>query len=322
MPSMHNKELLGGGHATVIGAGIIGLSCASSLADVGLAVTIIARNLPGDKSSQWSSPWAGALLSPHPDASCRAMLEESTARVTVTEYYDDRAANAPIWYEKLFPDFCKVIPSSLPTGATLGFSYTGLVVDPNVFLPWMTQKLRSQGVKFVQRELLSLEQLEGTSSEGVLINASGLGAGQLARDDKVIGTRGQTMFVRCNYDRAIIYQGSKYNYVIPRKPSGGVILGGVSQPGDTTIQVDQGLRKDILDRVNRISKGAFEWVDLSTDVDLDIVGLRPAREGGLFVERKGSVVHAYGAGAWGYVYSLGVAKRVQELAVARDRSKI
>ncbi|KAI2864995.1 hypothetical protein CBS76997_10984 [Aspergillus niger] len=248
--------------------------------------------------------------------------ETGVRRVTVTEYYDDRAANAPIWYEKLFPDFCKVIPSSLPTGATLGFSYTGLVVDPNVFLPWMTQKLRSQGVKFVQRELLSLEQLEGTSSEGVLINASGLGAGQLARDDKVIGTRGQTMFVRCNYDRAIIYQGSKYNYVIPRKPSGGVILGGVSQPGDTTIQVDQGLRKDILDRVNRISKGAFEWVDLSTDVDLDIVGLRPAREGGLFVERKGSVVHAYGAGAWGYVYSLGVAKRVQELAVARDRSKI
>jgi glycine/D-amino acid oxidase-like deaminating enzyme len=42
----------------IIGSGIIGLTSALALIEAGYSVTIIARDLPGDDSSQqWASPW-------------------------------------------------------------------------------------------------------------------------------------------------------------------------------------------------------------------------------------------------------------------------
>lgn len=112
-----------------------------------------------------------------------------------------------------------------------------------------------------------------------------------------------------DFDRAVIRQGSQYTYVIPRA-SGGVILGGVSQPGNFDVDPDMALRADILKRVNNMTKGEFGWVDIDKDVSRNIVGFRPARKGGLRVEREGNIIHAYGAGGLGYVYSWGVADQV------------
>lgn len=47
-----SKEQVG-----ITGAGIVGLTSALLLADAGYEVTVVARNLPGDTSTQWSSPW-------------------------------------------------------------------------------------------------------------------------------------------------------------------------------------------------------------------------------------------------------------------------
>lgn len=41
----------------IVGAGIIGLTTALTLAEAGYRVAIIARDLPGDMTTQWSSPW-------------------------------------------------------------------------------------------------------------------------------------------------------------------------------------------------------------------------------------------------------------------------
>jgi glutamyl-tRNA reductase len=41
----------------IIGSGIIGLLSALTLTDAGYKVTIVARDLPGDESIDWASPW-------------------------------------------------------------------------------------------------------------------------------------------------------------------------------------------------------------------------------------------------------------------------
>lgn len=41
----------------IIGSGVIGLLSALTLTDAGYKVTIIARDLPGDESQAWASPW-------------------------------------------------------------------------------------------------------------------------------------------------------------------------------------------------------------------------------------------------------------------------
>lgn len=203
--------------------------------------------------------------------------------------------------------------SSLPATAKVGFRYTGFTVNPNDFLPWLVARLRSKGVNFIQATVSSLDELRALTRARILVNASGLGARELAKDDDVMGVRGQTMFVKCDYKQVAILQGSEYTYAIPRISAGGVILGGVSQVSNDTT-VDQGLKKDILRRVNRITGNAFGWVDVERDVQ-DIVGFRPGRRGGIRVERDGDVVHAYGGGSLGYVYAFGMASRVRDLIV-------
>lgn len=45
-------------HIAIAGAGITGLACAYLLLEAGNKVTIVARNLYGDKSVEWASPWS------------------------------------------------------------------------------------------------------------------------------------------------------------------------------------------------------------------------------------------------------------------------
>lgn len=166
-----------------------------------------------------------------------------------------------------------------------------------------------------------MDDLRALTKARILVNASGLGAKQLAGDDEVVGVRGQTMFVKCDVKQATMLQGSEYTYAIPRISAGGVILGGVSQPSITDTTVDQSLKKDILERVNRITGNKFAWVDVERDVQ-DIVGFRPGRRGGIRVQRDGDIVHAYGGGSLGYVYAFGMASRVRDLVVKHGRSRL
>jgi glycine/D-amino acid oxidase-like deaminating enzyme len=41
----------------VVGAGILGLASSLLLTDAGHKVTIVARDHPGDKNTNWASPW-------------------------------------------------------------------------------------------------------------------------------------------------------------------------------------------------------------------------------------------------------------------------
>lgn len=202
------------------------------------------------------------------------------------------------------------------------------MVDPNVFLPWIFTTLQHKGVSFIRRHVSSLEELKQITRADILVNASGLGARVLAADEKVHPVRGQTMFISCrdedstHHKQAVIYHGSHYTYAIPRKPSGGIILGGVSQASNTNTAVDFSLRPDMLRRVNEVTGNSFDWVDLDKDVVRDIVGFRPGRTGGPRVERVGKVVHAYGVGGLGYLFAFGVAAKVTELVRATTKAML
>jgi hypothetical protein len=45
-------------HVGIVGSGVIGLTCALVLCEAGYKVSIVARELPGDTSNNWASPWS------------------------------------------------------------------------------------------------------------------------------------------------------------------------------------------------------------------------------------------------------------------------
>lgn len=221
------------------------------------------------------------------------------------------------------PDFKPIPREHLPkdTGVTSGVNYTTLAINPRIFLPYLHAELSKAGVRFVRAEVKSIDQARSLTPAppALVINASGVGARELAQDESVLPIRGQTMFLKTDYARCMMLEGKEYTYIIPRPQSGGVIIGGVKQPGRTDAVVDEHVRTDILRRVNALTGGAFKDVDLvkgrAEGSVVDVVGFRPGREGGLRVEidERRRVVHAYGAGGAGYIYSFGVAQRVGNL---------
>jgi D-amino-acid oxidase len=235
--------------------------------------------------------------------------------------------SSDFWYKShdSIPDF-ELIPSTLlPGKATLGCSYTGFVVDPSKFLTWIKSQLDKLNVKFIRKTLNDLEEAKALTGARVVINASGLGARELAQDEDVQPIRGQTVLVSVPDSQldllknATMYQGSQYTYIIPRPASQSVVLGGIKQPGSTVAAPDFEFRKDILQRVNALSDGAFKWLedtigDPDSPLIKDNVGFRPGRSLGLRVEKDGEhVVHAYGVAGLGYLYSFGIADKVRNL---------
>ncbi|KAL4954703.1 hypothetical protein BDW69DRAFT_205024 [Aspergillus filifer] len=313
-------------NVTIIGSGVIGLLSALVLTEARYRVTIIARDLPGDENQNWASPWAGAGFLPHPESRDQSLQAESfkyycalahrdpTSGVQVlkaTEYFDDRDDDSSIWYKNIVPGYRRLGEDKLYPNAKIGFSY-------------QTKKLEKRGVRFIQGEIKSFAEANKMAKTDVLVNATGLGAKELAGDDNVVPIRDQTIFMKTDFDEIAIFQGSHYTYVIPRMFSGGVIVGGVSQEGNYDREVDEQLRSEFLQRAKKFDHTRLHTLDLEKDVKRDIVAFRPGRRGGYRLEAEGDVVHAYGFAGLGYVYSYGAALKVRELveSVLAPRSRL
>lgn len=130
---------------------------------------------------------------------------------------------------------------------------------------------------------------------------------------------GQTCLVRNHCTEGITRQNDdgSWSFCIPRPLDGGTIIGGTKQPHDWDPTPSIDARERLLANATKWfpftpeSKGKF-------DVIQDIVGRRPAREGGMRIEVEKLaggkfVVHAYGAGGRGFELSRGVAEDVTGL---------
>jgi D-amino-acid oxidase len=216
---------------------------------------------------------------------------------------------------KVNPFYRHLPADELPAGVKAGVTVTSVTINPLIYLPFLQRKLGKSGTKFIRFTATDLKQVLQMTGADIIVNATGLGAGPLCNDSAVIPIRGQAMFLRNrpDWNQVLLRQDNAYTYVIPRLGSGGVLFGGIRQEGNESENADPTLRKDILARVNHVSRGAFKDVNLDTDVE-DLVGFRPGRKGGYRLETDGTnIIHAYGFDGVGYVCSTGVAKRVLSL---------
>ncbi|KAF9890101.1 hypothetical protein FE257_006262 [Aspergillus nanangensis] len=319
---------------TIVGSGIVGMATAAMLSRHH-KVTIIARNLPGDEPSiDWASPWAGVSFVAGGCTSAReekmqldsftelwrwgeAYPESSIRRVRMEDFYDDDKNPEEVWW-KVLPEF-RVLPAHvLPKGAKAGTSYTTLVLNPSIFLPWLKQQLEGWGVEFRRMHLNALSDASHLRHD-VLINATGIGSKFLSdiADQDVELVRGQTLIVKSDYQKMFMHDNGKdYTYAIPRM-DGTVILGGIRQPDSTNPEVDLEISKDIVRRLNADLPNVFSADLAEYDIIGHNVGIRPGRSSGIRIERdlRGgqNIVHVYGFSGGGYIHSFGAARMARDL---------
>ncbi len=296
------------GRVIVVGAGVVGLTCAVRLLEAGHRVDVVARDHPLETTSSvaaavwspYSRPqehvvrWARAAY----DAFAELCDDESAGVVmrTGTELF--REPSGDVWWrDALPPGAGPDRETSLPAGYASGLTMRTPVVEMPVYLRWLAARVDELGGTVTRMNLSALP-----TGDALVVNASGIGARLLGGDRTVSPVRGQVVLVeQVGIDHWWI-DAETPSYVVPRAHD--VVLGGTAIEGEWSRTPEPAVAASILERAARIEPRLADARVLRHKV-----GLRPARPA-VRLERVGDVVHCYGHGGCGVTVSWGCADDV------------
>jgi D-amino-acid oxidase len=300
----------------VVGAGVIGLTCAVRLREAGYDAHVLARDLPAETTSAV----AGALWYPY-----HAFPQDKVARWAKTSYdvlaqlaTDEPSSGVRMrWGTELLrtaedePWWRDAVPAveaahDLPDGFAGGWRLTVPVADTSAYLPWLVTRLDALGGTLTRTWLSALPP------EGIVVNCTGLAARALTDDETLHPVRGQVVLLeQVGLTEWLLEKSDAeaLTYIVPREHD--IVVGGTAQEDVYDPHPDPAVAQDILARaramVPQLSRAAVRG---------HRVGLRPARPevrletvphpGG----PPGGVVHCYGHGGAGVTLSWGCAEDV------------
>ena len=303
---------------TVVGGGVVGLSCALRLAQAGAAVRVVSADPP----ARTTSSVAAAIWSPY-----RAFPPETVDRWALTAYAvfaGLAAAEVPgVWMREgrslvrgaeepgwtaLVPG-ARVVPSPV-AGVRAEVHMVVPVVDMGVYLPWLLARCEQAGVEVRTGTVESLADVDGD----VVVLAAGLRAGPFVDDATSFPVRGQVVRVaNPGLTGWLLDDGpAGLTYVVARGAD--VVCGGTDDEGEWSTEVDPAVE-------DRILRRCWELVPSLQDAPVltRAVGLRPGRPS-VRLERLDvagrPVVCCYGHGGAGVTLSWGCAADVAALALS------
>ncbi|WP_049562295.1 FAD-dependent oxidoreductase [Nonomuraea sp. SBT364] len=222
----------------VLGAGVMGLTAATRLLELGLKVKIFAARKPVDTTSfKAGGQWAVSVVE-------TAMNQQDLKAIIKTSYttFKDSIGKGFGVHER--PNYCPkpaegldmvldLLPGLLPARERLtrlpfqnhtqpGFLYQTLLVEPPVFLPRLQRDLETRGVTIVTKTFATKADILAAVPNKIIVNCTGMGAKKLWNDTKLVGVRGYLAMLPAQ--PALQYLYSRNGYLFPR--SDHVVIGG------------------------------------------------------------------------------------------------
>ena len=248
----------------VLGCGAVGLATARLLLQRGAEVTIYARDLPPDTTSniagaQWSpyavvdddrrTPAFDELLARAAHLSHRLFqkLPRVEYGIRWLENYvlsDEpfRPSSARDLISDLYPETRELRPSEHPFASRYVRRFTTMLIEPPVYLAALVRDVRLAGARIVVGELARREDVLGLP-EPVVVNCTGLGARSLFGDDGFVPIKGQ-LTVLLPQDEVDYIALAGDLYMFPRRD--GILLGGTHERGVESMTVNEEARQSIV----------------------------------------------------------------------------
>jgi D-amino-acid oxidase len=309
--------------AVVVGAGVVGLTTAISLAEAGLTTRIISAEPssrstsfaagalwglpkcgPPDRTREWGRVGLSVLssLAGTPAAGIRLVHgREVSAEPT-----------APAEWADLVPDLRLCQAAELPAGFVSGWTYTAPLVTMPVYLDYLRDRFSAAGGSIsLGPAVTSLTSPSAPLDAPLVVNCTGVGARDLVPDPQVMPIRGQVVIVRNpGIEEFLIdhtMHGTHYVYVFPHGDV--VLLGGTAEDGSW----DTAIRPDAVSRIIDDCSAHFPALR-GAEIVAHRVGLRPYRAAvRLEAEPLGDgrvLWHNYGHGGAGVSLSWGCAREL------------
>ena len=257
------------GPVAVVGSGVVGLSTARLLQDAGFSVTIYAKDLPPNTTSNVAGGWwypvtlfEEQFRTPAFDdqfaAACRFAFQRY--QIMVGPRYGVRWTHSYGMSHHAFNSTGDlgsqgVVGSLLPEFRYLdgnltpfrGYEYARefdtMLIEPPIYLPAMMQDFRIAGGKIVVREFHTPEEV-ASLPEKLVFNCTGLGAKALFNDAELTPIKGQLTFLlpQPEVEYSVVYGSGLYMF----SRQDGVLLGGTHDEGDWSLNVDNPVRDQIV----------------------------------------------------------------------------
>ncbi|UOY03112.1 FAD-dependent oxidoreductase [Blastococcus sp. PRF04-17] len=319
MPPAEGGPLRGSSAVTVVGGGVLGLTCALELARAGHRVQV----LSADPVQDTTSAVAAALWFPYRAAPVDAVLRWGAASLAVfTELSADpssgvvlrpgtvvhRTPEPDLWWAAGIPGLRPATADELPPGAPAGTRCTLPVVEMGRYLPWLLAACSAAGVDVAAARVTRLVDLPGD----VVVVAAGLASGVLLGDDTCVPVQGQVVrLADPGLEDWLLDEDNPagLTYVVPRGTD--VIVGGTAVEGANGAEPDPRVEAAVLERACALVPALRDAPVLSR-----AVGLRPGRPtvrlDRTVVDGR-PVVACYGHGGAGVTLSWGCAADVAAL---------
>ena len=312
--------------ALVLGCGVSGLTTAILLQRQGRRVTIWARDVP----PQTTSNIAAAVWYPYRAFPVERVLKwgadsynafrelvgkpnTGVILANVLDLQPEPDAADPWWAEGV-DGFRHARPDELPAGYGDGFVFDAPVIDTSIYLDYLRAQFEAAGGVIVANRMVR-DLSEAFAACDLVVNCTGLGARELVHDAKLRPSRGQVARIRHTGFRRVIlddYGPNSLAYIVPRIND--IILGGTAIDDEESTAIDSAETPAILRRCAALSP---DFAAVTEDDVLEVkVGLRPVRyEVRLETETPAPgrwLISNYGHGGAGITLSWGCAAEVAE----------
>lgn len=322
----------------VVGAGVVGLTCAVVLAEEGHEVDVLARDLP----LETTSALAGGLWLPYrtaPDGRtaqwARSSLVELSALASgpdgdragvrmVTGHLLDRSGRGLPPWAPATADLAPLTAEREPApGYAEGYRATLPLVHMRRYLAYLGRRLAAAGGTVTRMALGALP------ARRTVVNCTGLAARSLVPDSSVVPVRGQVVLLSDpGLDQWWVddqEQDGHLAYVLPHGDH--VVVGGTAQEDEWSTTPDPATTRRLLDRARELAPALGRAAVLG-----ERVGLRPGRPdvrleiagptGAPGPDTPGrdtpdTIIHCYGHGGSGVTLSWGCAQEVAGIVSGR-----
>jgi D-amino-acid oxidase len=245
----------------VLGAGVMGLTAATRLCDLGLTVTIYSDRKPLETtSSKAGGQWAVSVVE-------FKGKEQELADIIKIAYTTFKASIGQGFGVSERPNYTaspshnldvviQLVPGLIPPRVALprlpfeghansGFVYQTLLIEPPVFLAKLETDLKARGAAFVSRKFASKADIKASVPENVIVNCTGLGSMKLFSDPSMQPIKGQLAMLPAQ--SALQYLYGQNGYMFPRGDH--VVIGGTFEVGVNNETPSRAVCKRLVDHV-------------------------------------------------------------------------
>jgi len=256
----------------VLGCGVVGLSSARLLQQVGKEVTIYAKTLPPETTSNS----AGGLWLPYslfdPDRETPQFHEQFLQSLKFSYTYFQQLAgddysvrwlpsyamsdepfsgSAKPVFPEVFPESRDLQPSEHNFPYRYVRQFRTMLIEPHPYLRALLRDFQLSGGRVALQEFHDTAEI-ATLPQPVVVNCTGLGSRALFSDTELIPIKGQLTFLlpqpEVNY---IVLAGDLYMF--PRRD--GIVLGGTHVRDDWSLEPDLVAKSQILTGHSRLFNG-------------------------------------------------------------------